>query len=211
MPVDYKMVNNFWDGHGCGGHIGRARAGGLIDIYSWPGRNLSCSGCSCSSRMLFYYSLSSSSYCSHGRCRSTGSDRALRIFPDFLHIRFHQWFRFDHRSHCCRVNPTKVGNWARWAGHYTIHGRSRWGHRIGISPTMNSSKMSRHVILPIELFRAHSAWVRFSVQMSGHIVPVEIRRVGIGIVTYFTTISVALLRTIRANANSRATIASTRA
>ena len=178
--------------------------GQLIDIYSRPGRNLSCRGSGCGSRVLFYYSRSGS-YCSYGRCSSTGSHRL--IFPDFLHFRFHQWFRFDHGSHCHRVNPD-TRHRAR-AGHNPIDG-TRWG-RIGISPTVNGSEMSRHVILPIELFGANRTWIRFSVQMSGHIVPMEIRRVGIGIVTYFATISVALLRTIRANANSRATISSTRA
>ena len=180
----------------------------LIDIYSRPGRNLRCRGSGCGSRVLFYYSRSGS-YCSYGRCSSTGSHSRL-IFPDFLHFRFHQWFRFDHGAHCHRVNPANTRHRARRAGHNPIDG-TRWGNRIGISPTVNGSQMSRHVILPIELFRAHSAWVRFSVQMSGHIVPVEIRRVGIGIVTYFATVSVALLRAIRANANSRATISSTRA
>ena len=187
--------------------VGTWGPGRLIDIYSRPGRNLCCSDCGCGSLMgMLSYYRRSGSYCSYGRCRSTGSYRAL-IFPDFLHFRFHKWFRLDHGSHCCRVH--RASHLAHRAGHYPVDG-TRWGG-IGISPTVNGSEMSRHVILTIELFGAHSAWIRFSVQMSGHIVPVEIRRVGIGIVTYFATVSVALLRTIRANANSRATISSTRA
>ena len=61
--------------------------------------------------------------------------------------------------------------------------------------------MGCHVVFSVEFFTAHCARIGFSVQMSGDIMAVEIGRVGIRIVTNFTTVGVALLRTIGSNTN----------
>lgn len=65
--------------------------------------------------------------------------------------------------------------------------------RIGVAPTVNSSQMCRHIVFTIEFFGADRAWIRLSVQMGGYIMSVEVRWVGVRIVTDFASVSVSLL------------------
>jgi len=55
---------------------------------------------------------------------------------------------------------------------------------------MNSSKMSRHVVLSVKFLMTNFAWVRIPLKMCCYIMPVEIAWMRIGIVANFATIGV---------------------
>ena len=55
---------------------------------------------------------------------------------------------------------------------------------------MDSSEVSRHVVLPVELLVADLAGVGVPVQVSGHVVPVEVAGVGVGVVADLAAVGV---------------------
>ena len=69
------------------------------------------------------------------------------------------------------------------------------------TPPMHSPQMRRHIVFAVEFLVTHGTWVGFSVQVSGHVMSMEIGGVGIGVVTDFTPIGVPFLQAIRPNRN----------
>ena len=61
--------------------------------------------------------------------------------------------------------------------------------------------MRCHIVLSIELLVADGAGVGLPLQMRGDIVPVEVARVGVGIVAHLAAVSVAVLDAEAANAD----------
>ena len=53
--------------------------------------------------------------------------------------------------------------------------------------------MRGHVVLPVELLGADAAGVALPVEVRGHVMPVEVGRVGIGVVAHLAAVRVALL------------------
>ena len=60
--------------------------------------------------------------------------------------------------------------------------------------------MGGHVVLPVELFMTNFAGVGVPLEVGGHVVPVEVAGMGVGIVANFTTVRIAFLKTVAANA-----------
>ena len=60
---------------------------------------------------------------------------------------------------------------------------------------MNCSQVGSHVVLAVELLVTHATRVGLAVQVGGHVMPVEVGGVSIGIVANFAPVSVALLDT----------------
>ena len=73
--------------------------------------------------------------------------------------------------------------------------------------------MSRHVVLPVELFMTNFAGVGVPLEVGRHVVPVEVAGVGVGIVAHFTTVGVlwwSLVRTETADADGIGTLGRTK-
>ena len=58
------------------------------------------------------------------------------------------------------------------------------------APAVDGSQVGGHVVLPVELFMTNFAGVGVPLEMGGHVVPVEVAGVGVGIVANFTTVHV---------------------
>ena len=63
--------------------------------------------------------------------------------------------------------------------------------------------MSRHVVLAVELLVADAAGVGLALQVCGDVVPVEVARVGVGVVADFAAVVVALLDAEAADGDGR--------
>ena len=68
---------------------------------------------------------------------------------------------------------------------------------------MNSAKVSRHVVLPVELLVTHSARVGLALEVGGDVVPVEVAWVGVGIVTHLTSVCIPVLYAETADRDGR--------
>jgi len=53
--------------------------------------------------------------------------------------------------------------------------------------------MSSHVVLPVELLVADSAWVGLALEMGGDVVPMEVARMSVCIVAHLAAVSVPVL------------------
>ena len=58
---------------------------------------------------------------------------------------------------------------------------------------MNSAKVSRHVVLPVELLVTHSARVGLALEVGGDIVPVEVAWVRVRVVAHLAAVRVPVL------------------
>ena len=72
--------------------------------------------------------------------------------------------------------------------------------RAVAAPPVHGSQVCRHVVLPVELFMTNFARVGVPLQMGGYIVPVEVARVGVGVVADLTAVRVLGRSLIRAEA-----------
>ena len=55
---------------------------------------------------------------------------------------------------------------------------------------MNSAKVSRHVVLPVELLVTHSARVGLALEVGGDVVSVEVAWVGVRVVAHLAAVRV---------------------
>ena len=63
--------------------------------------------------------------------------------------------------------------------------------------------MSRHVVFPVELLMADGARVGLALQVGGHIVPVEVARMGVRVVAHLATVRVPVLDAEAADGDGR--------
>ena len=63
--------------------------------------------------------------------------------------------------------------------------------------------MCRHVVFAVEFLVANGARIRFSVQVSGNVMSMEIGRMSVRIVADLTTIRIPFLQAIRTDTNGR--------
>ena len=63
--------------------------------------------------------------------------------------------------------------------------------------------MGRHVVLAVELLLADGAGVGLALKVGGHVVPVEVGRVGVGVVAHLAPVRVAVLDAEAADADGR--------
>ena len=68
---------------------------------------------------------------------------------------------------------------------------------------MNSSKVSRHVVLPVELLVTHSTRVGLALEVCGDVVPVEVAWVGVRVVAHLAPVRRALLDAEASDADGR--------
>ena len=61
--------------------------------------------------------------------------------------------------------------------------------------------MSHHVVLPVELLVADGAPVGLPVEVSGHVVPVKVGRVSVGVVANLAPVAVPLLEAVAPDAD----------
>ena len=80
-------------------------------------------------------------------------------------------------------------------------GRQRRTAAVLSAPAVDRPQVRRHVVLPVELLGTDGAGVRLPVEVGGHIVPVEIGRVGVGVVADLASVGVALLGAIAPDAD----------
>ena len=66
---------------------------------------------------------------------------------------------------------------------------------------MHGPQVGGHVVFSVELLGADRARVRLSVQVRGHVVPVEVGGMRVRIVAHLAPVGVALLKAVAANAN----------
>jgi len=71
------------------------------------------------------------------------------------------------------------------------------------TPAMDCSEVSSHIILPVKLFVADSARIGFTLEVGGHVVPVEVAWVGVGIVTHLTSVCIPVLYAETADRDGR--------
>ena len=63
--------------------------------------------------------------------------------------------------------------------------------------------MGRHIVFAVEFLVTNGARVRFSVQVSGNVMSMEIGRMSVRIVADLTTIRIPFLQAIRTDTNGR--------
>ena len=68
------------------------------------------------------------------------------------------------------------------------------------APPVHGSQVSGHVVLPVELFMTNFARVGVPLEVGGHVVPVEVAGVGVGVVANFTPVRVLWRPLVRAEA-----------